>query len=348
MKPMILERSLRALRWLTPVALGLLLATSCSEPSSSPQIGSETHFLMGCDETSCDAGMQCICGVCSKPCVQQDDCRSLSAAASCTPLRPRVTEGRCDATQIGAMCDAGCLLDDDCAAFSPDSRCEGGFCREPGTAVEPGPQTCAPSSIAPQDVMILGDVSIELTIFTEQLEQSAVVAGSLAEGQHYRNESSAMSSLLAAGPLSFDAQYTIARQAGVPRVIIMDGGATDILNDNCAGMLTPDCPAARAAVDGAEQLFARFARDGVEQLVYFFYGDPIDNPGMKDGFDLMRPLLENACGRSPLPCHFLDLRPIFDGHPEYVDVDGFVFTPEGATAAAQATFELMQARCVAN
>jgi hypothetical protein len=38
----------------------------------------------------------------------------------------------------------------------------------------------------------------------------------------------------------------------------------------------------------------------------------------------------------------------FDDHPEYVDVDGFVFTPEGATAAAQATFELMQARCVAN
>ena len=82
--------------------------------------------------------------------------------------------------------------------------------------------------------------------------------------------------------------------------------------------------------------------------LYSFYGDPIDNPGMKDGFDLMRPLLENACGRSPLPCHFLDLRPIFDGHPEYVDVDGFVFTPDGATAAARATFELMQARCVAN
>ncbi len=29
----------------------------------------------------------------------------------------------------------------------------------------------------------------------------------------------------------------------------------------------------------------------MEQLVYFFYGDPIDNQPLKDGIDLMRPLL---------------------------------------------------------
>jgi hypothetical protein len=121
-----------------------------------------------------------------------------------------------------------------------------------------------------------------------------------------------------------------------------------VLDDNCAGMLTPDCPAAAAAIRGAEDLFARFADDGVEQLVYFFYGDIVDNPSLKDGIDLLRPLLQNACGRSPVPCHWLDLRPVFDEHPEYVGVDGLVFTDAGATAAAAATFELLQDRCVAN
>lgn len=334
----------RSLGWL---ALAFSLIASCGEPSSSPTVGSETHFLMDC-EASCDAGMQCICGVCSKPCVEQDDCSPLSSLASCSPLAPRVAQGRCEAAPLGAMCDVGCLTDDDCSELSSDSRCVAGFCRESAPAAESEPLSCEPSTVAPEDVLIWGDVSVELTIFAEQLEQAAVAAGSLAEGAHYRNEANASSSLLATGPLSFDAQYDSVRESGAPRVVIMDGGATDMLNDGCAEMLTPACPAASAAIAGAERLFGRFADDGVSQLVFFFYGDPVDNPSKKDSFDLMRPLLENVCGRSPVPCHFLDLRPIFDGHPEYVDVDGYIFTPEGATVAAQAVFELMQARCVAN
>jgi hypothetical protein len=194
----------------------------------------------------------------------------------------------------------------------------------------------------------LGDVLIELSSYVDELEQRMVAAGSLADGAHYRVNAQAASSLLASGALSIDAQYTSARADGVPRVIIMDGGATDVLNDDCAGMLTPDCPAARAAVRGAEQLYQRFATDGVEQLVHFFYGDPVDNPSLKDGIDLLRPLLRNACGRSPVPCHWLDLRPTFAEHPEYVGADGFVFSDAGAAAAAQSTFELLQARCIAN
>jgi hypothetical protein len=326
--------------------LGLWIA-SCGQ-TSSPRAGSETHFLMDCSEASCGTGMQCICGVCSKPCVQQADCSRLSSSASCTPLGPRTTQGRCDDAQIGAMCDASCLTDDDCSALGHGSRCDSGFCREPGPTLEPSSQSCTPSNIAGSDVLVLGDVLIELSIYVDELEQRMTAAGSLADGAHYRVNAQAVSSLLAAGALSIDAQYTSARADGVPRVVIMDGGATDVLNDNCAGMLTPDCPAARDAVRGAEQLFERLASDGVEQLVYFFYGDPVDNPSLKDGIDLLRPLLQNACGRSPLPCHWLDLRPVFADHPEYVGVDGLVLTDAGATAAAQSTFELMQTRCIAN
>jgi hypothetical protein len=347
MTPMKLDSIRRGLRLLLPLALGLLAIASCGQ-TDSPQAGSETHFLMSCEDGGCGAGMQCICGVCSKPCVQQTDCDALSSDASCTPLNPRVSVGRCDEAQIGAMCDAGCLTDEDCVGLGQPRRCDAGFCREPGPMREPTSQSCSPSNIAAQDVLVLGDVLIELSIYVSELEQRMTDAGSLSSGAHYRNNAQAVSSLLATGPLSFDAQYTSARADGVPRVIIMDGGATDVLNDNCAGMLTPDCPAAAAAVRGAEQLFARFADDGVEQLVYFFYGDPVENPSLKDGIDLMRPLLQNACGRSPLPCHWLDLRPVFDGHPEFVGVDGLVFTDSGASAAAAATFELLQDRCVAN
>jgi hypothetical protein len=341
------RRRLRAVRGLLPFVLLVLWIASCGQ-TSSPKAGSETHFLMDCTDTSCGAGMQCICGVCSKPCVQLDDCSELSSAAACTPLGPRVMQGRCDDTQIGAMCDASCLTDGDCSALGPGSRCDLGYCREAEPMLEPASQSCMPSNTAASDVLVLGDVLIELSIYVSELEQRMIAAGSLSDGAHYRVDAQAVSSRLATGPLSFDAQYTSARADGVPRVIIMDGGATDVLNDDCAGMLTPDCPAVRDAVSGAEQLFERFAGDGVEQVVYFFYGDPIDNPSLKDGIDLLRPLLRNACGHSPVPCHWLDLRPVFAEHPEYVGVDGLVLTDSGATAAAQSTFELMQARCIAN
>jgi hypothetical protein len=347
MMRMTLEAMRRGLRLVLPAALAVLAIASCGQ-TGSPQAGSETHFLMSCEDGGCGRGLQCICGVCSRPCVQQSDCDALSSVASCTPLDPRIGVGRCDEAQIGAMCDATCLTDDDCAGLGSGHRCQSGYCRGAEPEPEPTSQSCQPSNVAAQDVLVLGDVLIELSIYVDELEQRMADAGSLSSGAHYRNNAQAVSSLLATGPLSFDAQYTTARADGVPRVIIMDGGATDVLNGNCAGMLTPDCPAAAAAIRGAEQLFARFADDGVEQLVYFFYADVLDNPSLKDGVDLMRPLLQNACGRSPLPCHWLDLRPVFDGHPEFLGGDGLVFTDAGATAAAAATFELLQDRCVAN
>ena len=246
------------------------------------------------------------------------------------------------------MCDAACLTDAECSKLATDSVCDYGYCRELREQTDAPSAACTPPTLASTDVLILGDVLIELSIFAQQLEQAAVMTGNLRAGQHYRNEAAGLSSLLATGPQSIDAEYTSALADGPARVIIMNGGATDVLKGQCSGMLTPECPAARAAVTGAEQLFARFARDGVEHVVYFFYGDPVNNPTLKDGIDLLRPLLRNACGRSPVPCHWLDLRATFARHPEYVGAEGLVFTDAGATAAAAATFAFMQAQCVAN
>ena len=340
-----LEWVLRRVRNLAPLLLGLWLIFSCSTPETT-QEGSETHFLTTCDK-SCAEGMQCLCGVCTKPCEGPSDCADWAGVASCAPLGPRVVEQRCAASELSAICDAACLTDADCSKLAANRVCDYGYCRELRHQAPSG-TACTPPKLASSDVLILGDVLIELSIFAAQLEQQAVLTGNLAAGQHYRNEAAGLSSLLATGPQSIDSEYSGALADGPARVIIMDGGATDVLNGQCAGMLTPDCPAAHAAVSGAEQLFSRFAQDGVEHVVYFFYGDPVENPTLKDGLDLMRPLLRNACGRSPVPCHWLDLRTTFERHPEYVGNQGLVFTDAGATAAAAATFAFMQAQCVAN
>jgi hypothetical protein len=344
---MTLEWIRKRVRSLVPLLVGLCLVFSCGTPESTQEGGSETHFLTDC-EGSCADGMQCICGVCTKACTRQTDCAPWSGVASCSPLGPRVAEQRCAAAELGAMCDAPCLTDADCSKLASARVCDLGYCRVFSRTSEPPAVSCTPMNLEPSDVLILGDVLIELSVFTRQLEQAAIDARTLSADEHYRDNAMAVSSLFAAGPYSFDNQYTNARVDGPARVIIMDGGATDVLNGQCAGMLTADCPAAQAAVAGAEQLFARFAKDGVEHVVYFFYGDPPGNPTLKDGLDLLRGLLRNVCGRSPVPCHWLDLRPVFADHPEYVGTDGLVFTDAGAAAAAAATFAFMQKQCVAN
>jgi len=351
MNRMSLEWILRKVRHLAPLLLGLWLIFSCSTPESSQEGGSETHFLQTCEAT-CDDGMQCICGVCTLPCTEQNDCSNWAGVATCAPLGPRVAEQRCAAAESSAICDAACLSDVDCSKLAESRICDYGYCRQLQQQAPPSPAACTPVDYAASDVLILGDVLIELSIFTPQLEQAAVASGNLSAGQHYRDKAAGGSSLLATGAQSIDSEYTAALADGPARVIIMDGGATDVLNGQCAGMLTPDCPAARAAVKGAEALFQRFARDGVEHVVYFFYGDPVDNPTLEDGLDLMRSLLRNACGRSPVPCHWLDLRSTFADHPEYVAAQpasqGLVFSDAGAMAAAAATFAFMQKQCVAN
>jgi len=347
---MSLEGMLRKSRSLAPLLLGMWLIFSCSTKESS-QEGSETHFLQTC-EASCADGMSCICGVCTRPCEGQSDCADWAGVATCTPLGPRVAEQRCAPSEQSAMCDAACLSDADCSKLAANRICDYGYCRQLHQQAPPPAPACMPTDYAASDVLILGDVLIELSIFTAQLEQAAVTSGNLTSGQHYRDSASAASSLLASGAQSIDSEYTNALADGKARLIVMDGGATDVLSGQCAGMLSPDCPAARAAVSGAEQLFQRFAQDGVEHVVYFFYGDPIGNPTLKDGLDLMRSLLRNACGRSPVPCHWLDLRPTFADHPEYVAPQpasqGLVFSDAGATAAAAVTFAFMQQQCVAN
>jgi hypothetical protein len=337
----------RSARSLAALALGILLCFSCS-PGTEPQEGSETHFLKWCDG-GCAAPSTCVCGVCTTSCEAATDCDGHGAQVSCVSLAPRVAELRCDPSAAATICDSECVEAADCAWLGAGFGCENGYCRQ-GTSPTPGPTggTCAPSSLLPEDVVVLGDVLIELSPFFADLEQQASDAGKLVAGAHYRNYAASATSFLAEGPASISTQYAKARAERAARVIVMNGGATDMLNDACASDMTSNCPAVRAAIRGAEQLFAGFAADGVEHVVYFFYPDALNNQSLKAGIDILRPLVQNVCGKSRVACHWLDLRTVFTGHPDYlVGADGIVFGEAGAKVAAASVFELMSDRCVA-
>jgi hypothetical protein len=331
-------------------AVPLALAFGCSGEDMKPAVGSETHFLALCADDSCPDGSACVCGVCTKTCSADGECKELGAHAACAPLGPRQSEGRCPAKEAAAMCDVGCLDTADCKPLGAAFRCEQGFCRPRDEAPEPETLTCDTSPpIARADIVVLGDSLIELSDFTTDLESAGTTAGVFASTGVLRSYGSARYSILADGPLSINRQYDMARADGSARVVVMDGGATDTLTLPCGAAPSADCVAMQSAAAGAELLLGALASDGVEHVVYFFYGDPpatAELAAIKPTLDVLRPLVENACGKAGLACHFLDLRPLFGPHPEYFAQDGVNFTAAGASAAAGAVASVMVEHCV--
>lgn len=325
----------------------VVLALACD---GSPQVaegGSETHFLSTC-VSECGNGFVCRCGACTQECAGDAECSALAPNATCVPAAARVAEGRCSASEKVAVCDATCLKDDDCRAAGDDMRCDGGFCRDAASQPNDGaaPLTCNAADIAPSELVIIGDSLIQLSTFASDLEANAAASDELSSDAHYRSYASAAMSFLAENSFSISSQYAMSQQAGPARVIVMNGGATDMLQYPCRDALTPECPAVAAAVSGAERLFSRMASDGVEHVVYMFYPDPRADQALQAGLDVLRPLVRNACGASAVACHWIDLRPTFAGHDDYLGPDGIVFSTAGARAAASAVWQAMQARCV--
>jgi hypothetical protein len=321
-----------------------LLVFSCGQSQDKTDLGSETHFLSACTG-GCGAGAACVCGVCTRACKKDAECSVLAGDAACVSLAPRVAEGRCDSGQADAVCDVGCLADSDCAPLGSAFVCEVGYCRKESAPPDPPAPSCDVTPLAGSDIAVIGDSLIEFTPFATDLQTALVAAGALADGDQVRNYASHLYSVLAGGTLGIDNQWATAESEGPVRIVVMDGGATDVLNVPCGAMPPVDCPAVQAAVSGAEALFAEFAAAGVEHVVYAFYND-FDNASVKAGVDVMRPFIENACGRAALPCEFLDLRLSFAGHPEYLGADGIVWSDSGAAASADAVTSVMLDRCV--
>lgn len=331
--------------------LVILAMSGCHE--SEPTMGSETHFLRSC-AALCPEGSDCACGVCTKTCSAASECAGLDAQATCVATAPRISEGRCVESTQAAVCDVVCVTDADCAAMDAGFSCQAGFCRgkvdsSPSNENQSTTTTCVPPTLGAQDILVMGDAHIELTSFVARLEEHATSAGVIQAGEHLRDYASATTSWLAssAGTLTLDQQYSGARQEGSARIIIMDGGETDLLGADCGTDLTYNCPSIKNAVIGAQRLLQRFADDRVEHVVYFFYPDPRDNPKLKNHLDALRPLIRNVCGQASVACHWIDLRDSFAGRDDYLNAEnGIIISETGASVAAGLVWERMQARCL--
>ena len=348
----------------------VLLVFSC-ENSSGESSGGETHFLTRCvpGGDSCGSKLSCLCGVCTAPCSGRAACEGF-AAAECVP--PVCTDSR-----ESGYCDVGCFAEADCAAVSPAHHCENGVCRAgsavangggagssgggagssgggagssgggAGDATSAGASACVHGDVTANEVLLIGDSffasSHQVTAYLEELARGS---GALSSGERYRDNSTLVANGLALGGNGIAAQYASGVSDAAVKVLIMNGGGADVLLGSCD---TPDagCPAIAAAAAAAGELFSKMTADGIDQVVYVFYPDPLDN-GVRAKMDALRPLIESACDGSPVPCHWLDLRPTFAGHyAAYVQTDGLNPTAAGSEASAAAIWQVMQDACIA-
>src|ERR1043165_2700411 len=118
----------------------ILLIAGCGGGEPGPQDGSETHFLVRCGG-GCAAGLECLCGVCTKACSDAASCSPLAAGASCVGSAPRGAEQRCEGDPAPAFWYQWCWSDADCTVV-PARACQSGFCR--AKADEPSPPTGEP------------------------------------------------------------------------------------------------------------------------------------------------------------------------------------------------------------
>jgi len=172
---------------------------------------------------------------------------------------------------------------------------------------------------------------------TQQVEIRAQANGSLAQGDNYIDNSVSGTTL---ANNQIPSQYTDAvQESGDIKYVLMDGGGNDcLINNNGAAALT-----------AAEALFQTMADNGTEKVVYFFYPDPIGQnfSSLKTCLDGLRPDMKALCDGLTMPkCYWLDLREIWDGHPEYTD-DGIHPTAAGSVATGDAIWSVMAENCVA-
>jgi hypothetical protein len=208
----------------------------------------------------------------------------------------------------------------------------------PGAGTD-GSGACSPEPVRAGEVLWIGDTWIQIpgTQHT-RVRDLARAAGALGPNEDYVNRA-APATNMAAVAKQYETQESGATKV---KVLLMDGGTWDPIAARM--MNAPIEPAIDNAIDEFQQLLARTASDGtVTHIVYFLVPELPTVPGVA----AMRPRLQQACSDSPVPCHFLDLQPLWLGHPEYTAADGIQASEAGARVIADSIWTIMQANCIA-
>lgn len=329
-------------------ALIMLFALGCEAQSSEPT-GGETHFLRLCNSDADACGpYSCLCGVCTTECSIDTPCASLPGA-QCVTLN-----AACEI--VTQVCDVQCRADRDCMNLSSGHHCIDGQCRlasshapsvgDGGASGAPDATACESSKLIANEVVILGDSFFATTHeVTGYLEAMARQDGVLSDGDRFRDYSNLTSNALAwLGP-GIASQYEGARAESEVGVVIMNGGGADVLLGTC-DVVDPACPTLTDAVQALQELLLQMNADSVEQVIFVGYPNP-QPPDLAEEMNLLRPLLEEACNESPVPCAWLDLRPSFSGQEaELIAEDGLNPTSAGSQASAKVVWDFMQENCV--
>jgi hypothetical protein len=192
----------------------------------------------------------------------------------------------------------------------------------------------------------------------KHLESLATTAGALASSDMYRTEYRSGANMVGGTVMpNIPAQFTKAVTDNPDiKYVIMDGGGNDILLSNPQCITTQPPPQSancvtviNDAIAAATTLFGAMKSAGVKSVIYYFYphlpttGKQYVNTTM----DYAYPLVQMACAMAPLPCYFIDTRPAFEGHPEYIGPDNIHPTTAGSDVIAGLIWGVMQQQCIA-
>ena len=220
-------------------------------------------------------------------------------------------------------------------ALATASACDGKLIHlgDGQTAVDSG--ICPRAQVNANQVLWIGDswVLVPGSQHT-RVRDSARAAGAIGPNDDY-----IMGAVAAANMAEIASQYA-SQEAGATKVkaLIMDGCTWDTIVANGSA----------ASVASAASSFSQFlgtvASDAtVEHVIYFLMPELATIPGVA----ALRPLLQPACAQSVVPCHFIDLQPLWVGHPEYTANDGLFPSDVGGGVVADAIWATMQQNCIA-
>ncbi|HEX5098947.1 MAG TPA: SGNH/GDSL hydrolase family protein [Polyangiaceae bacterium] len=219
-----------------------------------------------------------------------------------------------------------------------------------GTGGAGGTAACEKGTTKGKDVLLIGDSFIALSHdITKDLIAIARDAGALAASDSYRDNSVSGTQLSGGISPQIPVQYANGEKDAPAKVVIMDGGGNDMLNNTCSDPPTESCQAIQNAVGAVRDLLVQMGKDGVETVVYFFYPENQKNATQRAKVDVLRTQLQEVCYSSVSPkCYGVDLRPVFDGHfDEYVLSDGIHPTAAGSQASSEAIWSVMEKNCIA-
>jgi hypothetical protein len=178
-----------------------------------------------------------------------------------------------------------------------------------------------------------------------ELEQLARSAGVLSTDEHYRDVSKLTANTLVVSGNGILEQFETAASESPALTLIMNAGGADMLIGICASA-DASCPLIVDSAAALRDVLKAASARGVRDVIYVSYPDPTMDERTRDKLDLFRPLAQEACASSPVPCHWLDLRPVFAGHYDtYVQADGLNPTTEGSRATAAAIWDALRLQC---